>query len=98
MRNAYFNQWPEEHDPKPGEEPAPQTVTFKGNDYDDLRPHLWNFFQSVSSRKPVVQEIVFGHHATLGCHMATESYYRTIPVYVDAAAHSIKSSAPVACS
>src|SRR5881409_4418394 len=75
LRNVYFKQWHDEHDPKPGEEPAPQTVTFKGNDYDDLRPHLWNFFQSVRSRKPVVQDIVFGHHAALGCHMANESYY-----------------------
>jgi len=43
LRNAYFKQWHEEHDPKPGQEPAPQTVSYKGNDYDDLRPHLWNF-------------------------------------------------------
>jgi len=91
LRNAYFKQWHEEHDPKPGEEPAPQTVTFKGNDYDDLRPHLWNFFQAVRSRKPVVQDIVFGHNAALGCNMANESYYRRSPVYWDAASQSIKS-------
>jgi predicted dehydrogenase len=91
LRNAYFKQWHEEHDPRPGEEPAPQTVTFKGNDYDDLRPHLWNFFQAVRSRKPVVQDVVFGHHAALGCHMANESYYRKSPVYWDSATQTIKS-------
>ncbi len=46
----------------PGREPAPETVTYNGNDYDDLRPHLWKFFEAVRSRKPVVQDAVFGHH------------------------------------
>ncbi len=91
LKNAYFKQWHEEHDPKPGEEPAPETQTYRGNDYDDLRPHLWNFFQAVRSRKPVVQDVVFGHNAALGCHMANESYYRKSPVYWDAASQTIKS-------
>ena len=43
------------------------------------------------ARQPVVQDVVFGHHATLGCHMANESYYRKSPVYWDAASQSIKS-------
>ena len=41
LRNPCFKKWHEEHDPKPGQEPAPESVSFKGNDYDDLRPHLW---------------------------------------------------------
>jgi predicted dehydrogenase len=91
LKNAYFKQWHEEHDPKPGEEPAPEIQTYRGNDYDDLRPHLWNFFQAVRSRKPVVQDVVFGHHAALGCHMANESYYRKSPVYWDSVSQTIKS-------
>jgi predicted dehydrogenase len=91
LKNAYFEQWHTEHDPKPGQEPAPETVSYKGNDYDDLRPHLWKFFQSVKSRRPVVQDVVFGHHAALGCHMANESYYRKTPVYWDPASQTIKS-------
>jgi hypothetical protein len=62
----------------------------KGNDYDDLRPHLWKFFQAVRSREPVVQDVVFGHNAALGCHMANESYYRKSPVYWDAVSQTIK--------
>ena len=58
---------------------------------DDLRPHLWNFFQSVRSQKPVVQDVVFGHNAALGCHMAKESYYRKSPEYWDAISQTIKS-------
>jgi predicted dehydrogenase len=91
LRVAYFKQWHEEHDPKPGEEPAPKTVSYRGKDYDDLRPHLWNFFQAVRSRKPVVQDVVFGHNAALGCHMANESYYRKSPVYWDSVSQTIKS-------
>jgi predicted dehydrogenase len=91
LREPYFKKWHEEHDPKPGQEPAPETVSFKGDDYDDLRPHLWNFFQAVRSRKPVVQDVVFGHHAALGCHLANESYYRNSPVYWDEKSQTIKS-------
>ncbi len=91
LRNAYSSQWHAEHDPKPGQEPAPESLSFRGNDYDDLRPHLWNFFESVRSRKPVLQDAVFGHHAALACHMANESYFRKKPVYWDTASQSIKS-------
>ncbi len=91
LRGPYQAQWHQEHDPKPGKEPALESVSFRGNDYDDLRPHLWNFFESVRSRKPVLQDAVFGHNAALGCHMANESYYRKKPVYWDAASQSLKS-------
>ena len=91
LRTPYLDQWHADHDPKPGQEPAPESVSFKGNDYDDLRPHLWNFFQAVRSRKPVLQDAVFGHHAALGCHMANESYFRKSPVHWDAASGTIKS-------
>jgi predicted dehydrogenase len=91
LRNAYVKDWHEQHDPPPGQEPAPESITINGNDYDDLRPHLWNFFQAVKSRKPVVQDIVFGHHAALACHLANESYFRKSPVRWDEASHSIKS-------
>ena len=91
MRNAYVKQWHEEHDPLPGQEPAPQSITFNGNDYDDLKPHLWKFFQSVRSREPLVQDVVFGHHAALACHLANESYFRKSPVTWDEASETIKS-------
>jgi predicted dehydrogenase len=91
MREAYVKQWHQEHDPAPGKEPAPESITYNGDDYDDLKPHLWKFFESVRSRKPLVQDAVFGHHAALGCHMANESYFRKAPVYWDAASETIKS-------
>jgi predicted dehydrogenase len=91
MREAYVKQWHAEHDAVPGKEPAPESITYNGNDYDDLKPHLWKFFEAVRSRKPVVQDAVFGHHAALGCHMANESYFRGAPVRWDEGSGAIKS-------
>src|SRR6202166_4052671 len=58
LKTAYLAQWHQEHDPKPGQEPAPESLSFKGNDYDDLSPHMWNFFEAVRSRKAVLQDAV----------------------------------------
>ena len=90
MREAYEKQWKAENTPKLGQEPMPESISFKGPDYDDMHPHLWNFFQSVRSRKPVVEDAVFGHHAALACHMANESYSRKAAVRWDEGSRSIK--------
>jgi hypothetical protein len=90
MREAYEKQWHEENDPKLGQESMPETVVIKGPDFDDVKPHLWAFFQGVRSRKPVVEDVVFGHHAALACHMANESYFRGKAVSWDDASHTIK--------
>jgi predicted dehydrogenase len=91
MRAAYVSEWHSEHDPVPGKEPAFETVTYNGNDYDDLRPHLWKFFEAVRSREPVLQDAIFGHNAALACHLANESYFRGCPVRWDAASATIQS-------
>jgi predicted dehydrogenase len=93
LREEYVKEWHEKNDPEPGKEPALETQTWNGNDYDDLRPHLWKFFEAVRSRKPVVQDAVFGHHAALACHLANESYFRKCPVSWDEASGTIKSLA-----
>ncbi len=91
MRTAYEKKWHEENDPKIGQEPMPETISFRGPDYDDMKPHLWTFFQAVKSRQTVVEDAVFGHHAALACHMANESYFRQKAVWWDEATKSIKS-------
>ena len=92
MREAYLAKWHQDNDPKPGEIRAmPETMTFSGPDYDDVRPHLWTFFEAVRSRKPVTEDAVFGHHAALACHMANESYFRGSAVRWDEASKTIKS-------
>ena len=91
LKTAYIKEWHEKNDPTPGQEPAPETITYNGNDYDDLKPHLWKFFQSVRSRQPVVQDAVFGHNAALACHLANESYFRKTPVCWDSSSQEIES-------
>ncbi|MBV9622569.1 MAG: Gfo/Idh/MocA family oxidoreductase [Acidobacteria bacterium] len=91
MRMAYEKKWHQENDPKMGQEPMPESISFRGPDYDDMHPHLWTFFQAVKSRSPVTEDAVFGHHAALACHMANESYFRKRAVWWDEAANAIKS-------
>ena len=91
MREEYLKKWHEEHDPKPGKEPLFEAVTYKGNDFDDVKPHLWNFFRAVKTRQLVVEDAVFGHHAALACHMANEAYFRNSAVTWDAGSKTIKS-------
>jgi predicted dehydrogenase len=91
MREEYFEKWHRDHDPQPGHEPVLEGVSYYGPSYNDVRPHLWRFFQAVRTRQGVVQDAVFGHHAALACHMANESYFRKGAVYLDSGTKSIKS-------
>lgn len=90
MREEYFKQWHEEHDPPLGKEPTHEEVTYHGHDWDDVRPHLNTFFQAVKSRKTVTEDAVFGNHAAIACHMANESYFRKKPVYWDESSRTLK--------
>jgi len=90
MREQYRRQWRAEHAVEPGRAPIMSDTVFRGSDWDDVKPHLWNFFQSVKSRKPVTEDAVFGNHAALACHMANESYFRKAPVYWDSASRTIR--------
>jgi predicted dehydrogenase len=91
MLAEYEKQWHQQNDPVPGKEPIPEGFTFTGDSFDDLKPHLWNYFQAVRSRKPVTEDVVFGHHAALACHMANESFFRKLPTMWDEASGTIKS-------
>jgi len=90
LREAYFKQWHAEHDPTPGQEPLAEGTTYRGPSYDEVKPHLWKFFEAVRARKPVTEDAVFGNHAALACHMANESYFRKSAVFLDPATKNIK--------
>src|SRR5213078_5075603 len=91
LREAYEQQWHRDHDPKPGEAfPFAETVSFTSPEPDVTRAHLWSFFEAVRTRKPVVEDVVFGHHAALACHMANEAYFRRAAVTWDEASKTIK--------
>jgi predicted dehydrogenase len=89
MREAYFKEWHEEHDPAPGKEPALEGFTYSGTSWDDVKPHLFTFFEAVRTRQPVTEDAVFGHHAALACHMANEAYFRNAVVTWDEASGRI---------
>jgi hypothetical protein len=90
LRDAYFEQWHKENDPILAQSPFDETTTFRGPDYDDVRPHLANFFDAVRTRRPVVEDAAFGHHAALACHMANESYFQRAIVRWDDGAKVIR--------
>jgi predicted dehydrogenase len=91
MRNEYVAKWHAENDPRPGEELLHDAVSYRGDSYDDTRPHLWKFFQAVKTRQPVVQDAVFGHHAAIACHMANESHFQRRAMLFDPATETLKS-------
>ncbi len=93
LYTEYVERWYAEHpeyDAVLGRQPITTNDTiFEGNDWDDVRPHLWNFFRAVKSRKPVTEDAVFGNHAAIACHMANESYFRKKTVQWDSSSNSI---------
>ncbi len=91
LRDAYYKEWHRQHDPVVGHEPIEQSIIYRGTQFDELKPHLWTFFQAVKSRQPVTENAVFGHHAALACHMANESYFRNSAVTWDEGSKTIKS-------
>ncbi len=46
------------------------------NGYDDRYDHFINFFESVRSNKPVVEDAIFGFRATAPCLACNESYFQ----------------------
>jgi predicted dehydrogenase len=91
LREEYVSQWRAEHEPLPGKEPVNDDVIYRGHEWEDVRPHLWTFFQAVKSRNAVTEDAVFGNHAAIACHMANESYFRQAPVFFDEAAKGLRS-------
>jgi predicted dehydrogenase len=90
MREEYVKRWHEQNDLRVARERIAETTVIKGGNIDLDRLHLANFFDAVRSRKPVVEDAKFGHHAALACHMANEAYFRGGTVRWDAGTRSIK--------
>jgi len=78
LRDEYLKKWRDENPP-----PAP--LDFRVNaevetfttppGYDAVADHETNFFNAVRTRKPVVENEVFGNNAAIGCHMANYAYF-----------------------
>jgi len=96
QREQYIADWNREHPrPAPGENKveSEDEVYAAPPGYSDLVDHLANFFQAVRTRKPVVENEVFGNHAALtGCHLSNHSYFNKTVAVWDAASKTIKSA------
>lgn len=92
MREEYLKKWHAENDARIAREGTTEIITYRKGDMDDVVPHLSVFFDAVRTRKPVVEDAVFGHHAALACHMANESYFRKTSVRWDEKSRTITNS------
>jgi hypothetical protein len=75
LRHQYDKDWHAENDPILAQHPLAEATVYRGQSWDSLKPHLANFFSAVRTRKPVIEDVVFGHHAAAACHMANASYF-----------------------
>ncbi len=92
MRAEYEKHWEAEHNTAPGTaQPIEATSFFAPPGYDEDRQHLWNFFQSVRTRRPSVEDPVFGNNTAIGCHLANYSYFNKSAAVWDESARAIKS-------
>ena len=90
-RAEYGDKWHAEHDPKPGTQSILASKSFYAPpDYNEDREHLGNFFNSVRTRKPSVEDATFGNNTAIACHMANYSYFNKCAAVWDAAARKIK--------
>jgi predicted dehydrogenase len=75
LRSQYDREWYAKNGPVLAQHPLEETTIYRGPSWDNLGPHLAVFFDAVRTRKPVVEDVVFGHHAAAACHMANASYF-----------------------
>jgi predicted dehydrogenase len=77
LRDEYLKKWAEEH-PMPGpfaskvDEEEERFAT--PSQYSDVVDHQANFFNAVRTRKPVMENEVFGNNAAIGCHLSNYAY------------------------
>jgi hypothetical protein len=69
-----------------------QTEVFAApHGYNDVVDHEARFFESVRSRRKVVENEEFGNHAAIGCHLANHAYFNRTAAVWDPAVRKIKS-------
>jgi len=94
LRQEYLENWRREHPlPLPGKigVSGDEEVYTTPPGYSDMADHLANFFNSVRTRKPVVENEVFGNNAAIGCHLSNYSYFNRTAAIWDAGARKITS-------
>jgi len=93
LHAEYVKQWEAEHQTAPGMAlPIEGASYHTPPGYNEDAQHLWNFFQSVKTRRPSVEDPVFGNNTAIGCHLANYSYFQKTEAVWDAGARTIKGS------
>jgi predicted dehydrogenase len=94
LREQYLKEWHSEHPETPAlassvDEQAESYTT--PPDYSDTVDHQANFFNAVRTRKPVVENEIFGNNTAIGCHLANFSYFnRCVAAWDDRAKKIVK--------
>jgi predicted dehydrogenase len=90
MKVDFAEQWRQEHEPKPATLATVESTRYYAPpDYNDDREHLWNFFESVRTRSPSVEDATFGNNTAIACHMANYSYFNNTIANWDAGKEEI---------
>jgi len=58
MREEYLKEFHAKHDAAPGKEPLAEAFTYRGVSWDELKPHLWKFFQGAKNHRQVTEDAV----------------------------------------
>jgi len=93
LRNEYLKEWRSQHrEPGPGQySVVEEAQTFQAPPgYEDQIDHMNNFLESVRTRRPSVEDAVFGNHTAIACHMANYSYFNKTVATWDEADKAIK--------
>jgi predicted dehydrogenase len=92
LRKQYLAQWAAEHpEPAPLDYQTIEAMTYTAPaNYSDVSAHQANFFNAVRTRKPVVENEVFGNHAAIGCHLANYAYFKNTIATWDADKNRIR--------
>lgn len=76
LRRQYVENWEKQHQQQPGTARAVESVSYSPPPgYNEDREHLWNYFESVRTRRPSVEDGTFGNGTAIACHMANYSYF-----------------------
>jgi predicted dehydrogenase len=87
LTDAYEKKYPKEH--PTGLPPLGEDKYVAPPGYSDSYDHFHNFFDSVRSRKPVVEDAVFGYRAAGAALLSNLSYERDAVVHWDPVAMKI---------
>jgi predicted dehydrogenase len=80
IEEDYNKRWTKAQQRSPKSEPISYNVP---QGYDERLDHFINFFESVRTKKPVVEDAVFGYRAAAPCLACNDSYFQKKIIYWD---------------